>query len=42
MHSLLVAAGLAPLAVMLLATFGAFWLADEKREREAVAARSSD
>jgi hypothetical protein len=31
--------GLAPLAAMLLATFAAFWLADEKRERTAVASR---
>ncbi len=40
MQPLLVAAGLVPLAAMLLATFAAFWLADEKREREAVAPRS--
>jgi hypothetical protein len=32
--------GLFPLAVMLLLLFAAAWLHDERREREAVAARS--
>jgi hypothetical protein len=36
---LLLAAGLAPLAAMLLATFAAFWLHDEQRGRRATAQR---
>jgi hypothetical protein len=37
---MVVTLGLFPLAVMLLLLFAAAWLADERREREAVAQRS--
>jgi hypothetical protein len=38
-EALLLATGLAPLAAMLLATFAAFWLHDEQRERRGTAQR---
>jgi hypothetical protein len=40
LHPLFIAAGLTPLAAMLLATFAAFWLHEDERERGVETPRS--